>query len=76
MELFKMKNVSIGHHARVSNLSMTEEQDIYFTEAISDLKEALKKMGIDWFTINIEIKEIGIDEGNEPVIVNARGDNK
>lgn len=51
-----MKTIVLGHHSRVSDLTMTEEQDIYLSEVLSDLKEVLDKM-MEWDTIRIEIKK-------------------
>ncbi len=55
--------IVIGHHSRVSDLVMTEEQDIYLSEALNDLKEALDKM-YEWDTIRIEIKKNVPDTGD------------
>lgn len=48
---------SIGHHARVSNFVMTEEQRMYFDDAEQALKKALDMFLPSWTTINIEVKE-------------------
>ncbi len=48
---------SIGHHSRVSDWVMTEEQSIYVNLAIQELKDALNRIFPDWTTINIEVKK-------------------
>lgn len=49
--------MSIGHHSRVSDWIMTEEQSRHVDLAIQELKDALDRIFPDWTTANIEVKE-------------------
>ena len=48
---------SIGHHSRVSDWAMTDEQSMEMDFALADLKDIMDKVFPDWDTINIEVKK-------------------
>ncbi len=49
--------MSIGHHSRVSNLSITEEQRRNLEDVQSKLMEFFDGLFPDWDTINIEVSK-------------------
>ena len=48
---------SIGHHSRVSNLVMTDEQTMRLNFAEAELKDIFDELFPEWDTINIEVSK-------------------